>query len=73
MCFQVLRLEQDAAGEFQGKIRLLEHKKSELEGKVKSLERQLESAKSHAEEFRTLSLTYEKQIQESNETQQQFR
>ena len=40
---------------------------------MKSLEGQLTSAKSHVEEFRTLSLSYEQQLQESNETYQQFR
>lgn len=70
---QVLRLEQDAGGEFRGKIRLLERNLADSKGKVKSLETQLSSAKSHAEQYKEMSANYEQQLKELNETSEEFK
>ena len=69
----MLRLEQDAGGEFRGKIRLLERQKSDMVGKVKSLETQLQTAKEHIEQYKNMSQAYEQQLHDSNETHLQFK
>ena len=70
---RALSLEQDAAGEFRGKIRLLERQLSDQKGKVQSLERQLETSKQHGEQYREMSETYEQQLQELNRTTEEFK
>jgi len=70
---RLLCLEHDAGSEFRGKIRLLERHKADLEGTVKSLETQLQAAKEHSEQYKTMSEEYEQQLQESNTTYSQFK
>jgi hypothetical protein len=70
---QVLRLEHDAGSEFRVKIRQLERQKADLEGKGRSLESQLQAAKEHTEQFKTMSQSYEQQLQESNLVHTQFK
>ena len=70
---RVFSLEQDAAGEFRGKIRLLERQLADQKGKVQSLEGQLETAKQHGEQYREMSEAYEQQLQELNRTSEEFK
>lgn len=70
---RVCSLEQDAAGEFRSKIRLLERQLADQKGKVQSLEGQLETAKQHGEQYREISEAYEQQLQELNRTSEEFK
>ena len=70
---RVFSLEQDAAGEFRGKIRLLERQLADQKGKVQSLEEQLETSKQHGEQYREMSEAYEQQLQELNRTSEEFK
>ena len=70
---RVINLEQDAGGEFRGKIRLLERQLADQKGKVQSLEGQLETSKQHGEQYREMSEEYEKQLQELNRTSEEFK
>ena len=70
---RVFSLEQDAGGEFRGKIRLLERQLADHKGKVQSLEEQLETAKQHGEQYREMSEAYEQQLQELNRTSEEFK
>jgi chromosome segregation ATPase len=70
---RVFSLEQDAAGEFRGKIRLLERQLADQKGKAQSLEEQLETAKQHGEQYREMSEAYEQQLQELNRTSEEFK
>ena len=70
---RIFSLEQDAAGEFRGKIRLLERQLADQKGKVQSLEEQLETAKQHGEQYREISGAYEQQLTELNRTSEEFK
>ena len=70
---RVFSLEQDAAGEFRGKIRLLERQLADQKGKVQSLEEQLETTKQHGEQYREMSEAYEQQLTELNRTSEEFK
>lgn len=70
---QILRLEEDAGGEFRSKIRLLERNLANEKVKVQGLEHQLTSSEKHTAEYKDMSQSYETQLMELNSTTKEFK
>ena len=70
---RVIRLEQDPGNEFRQKIRLLERNLADSRDKNKSLETQLDQAKQHVEQYKSMSLANEEALRDLNKTSEEFR
>ena len=65
--------EQDPGNEFRQKIRLLERNLADSRDKSKSLETQLDQAKQHVEQYKSMSLANEEALRDLNKTSEEFR
>ena len=70
---RVIRLEQDPGNEFRQKIRLIERNLADSRDKTKSLETQLDQAKQHVEQYKSMSLANEEALHDLNKTTEEFR
>ena len=70
---RLIRLEQDPGNEFRQKIRLLERNFADSRDKNKSLETQLDQAKQHVEQYKSMSLANEEALRDLNKTSEEFR
>ena len=70
---RVIRLEQDPGNEFRQKIRLIERNLADSRDKNKSLETQLDQAKQHVEQYKSMSLANEEALRDLNKTTEEFR
>lgn len=68
-----LRLERDAGGEFRQKIRLLERNVADWKSKSESLQKQLEDAKGHSEQYKSMSEANEEALRQLNQTSEEFK
>lgn len=70
---RAVHLEHDPGSEYRQKIRLLERNLADSNDKCKSLEGQLELARQHVEQYKSMSLANEEALRDLNTTSEKFR
>ena len=70
---RAVRLEHDPGSEFRQKIRLLERNLADSQDRCKNLEGQLELARQHVEQYKSMSLANEEALRDLNTTSEKFR
>lgn len=70
---RAVHLEHDPGSEYRQKIRLLERNLADSNDKCKNLEGQLELARQHVEQYKSMSLANEEALRDLNTTSEKFR